>query len=241
MRIPLLEYQRSHMLELFGDGKVDLSYIDELADRLASSPDGFDGPNPMICPKLSFLGRFFKIRDPYGAGYHKLRPITFMMLENWRSSSRCPRFFPGEVTKDPNIWLHPLVKAMLYELEKKTPGDVLVFNASLGKKYVGYSQRNAFFRAITSHELPLGHIQTGYLLSMVPERMVSEDDMSLACLGDMYVRGGFEQGGLRYYLCKEDRKPYKGTWLWCNGTATINFWPCHTAREGLVVADFSDF
>lgn len=205
--IPTFELQRGRLRQFFP--KIDLNYVDELSWDV-EYPKGHD--QIVLVPKLSFLGKTFKVDDPYCAGYGLMRKPVVQMIADSRQIIQLSRFCKAD--EWPGRPLHPVAMIQTVILEESVPGDVLVLPLSLGNLYVCHSGRNVFFEAFLQNQLPLGYVQVGCLLAMYPRLLSEEEDLTMLCPADM----------THYYICPDrvtDRR-----WeprLWHNTVMDNNF------------------
>jgi len=143
-------------------------------------PKGFD--SFAIVPKVSALGRIFSIQDPYGAGYGQVVEQLLGLIDKQRKFYNCRK---GEL--GPNyIRIEKRVRGRLQMTESKAGGDCLVVPISFGNLYAGYSPRNARETALRAQQLPFITVQVASLLLVMPERLVSYDDLWIDVPGDQY-------------------------------------------------------
>lgn len=148
-------------------------------------PKGADGL--VLLPTLRFLGKFFNIADPYGAGYGAIIEQLCELLLKQRNGAFL-NHRKGELT-EAYVRLYADVRERLEKLESEAPGDVLVLPVSLGKLYAGWSARAARWEALDQDQLPLGAAHVACLLLVMPERLTAYEQLWLDCPGDEYDWG----------------------------------------------------
>ena len=170
-------------------GGINLSEVDGQAeaidrDNQASSHYYKRGCDcTAVLPKISFLGKFFGVEDPYGKGYPAICvALLKLLLPNTYSYSAT---YWVEATGEGSV-VATQTEA-LREFEEKTRGDALVLPVNMGSKYAGWSGRAVVWEI--SHqkqpELPLGLAHVTILLWMMPERISSPIHLAIGCLGDL--------------------------------------------------------
>lgn len=197
-QMPSLDQQKHRLQKLFPD--LDLSQVDALAAK-AQVPIGFDGL--AIIPKLSALGEYWGLAYPTADDYGTVVELVLGRLSAQRLTLN---YRQGQLTKD-YIWLHAEVRAMVEKLEAETLGDVLVLAVNFGQREDGecLSPRAARWEAIDLGQLPLGSAQVGCLLLVMPERLVSKNDLWVDCAGDEYDWDGIEQPVGCPYFCFDNQ------------------------------------
>ena len=160
------------------DGQVEIIYQD---DPLHYYRRGVDCT--AVLPKISFLGKFFGVEDPYGEGYPTICVELLKLLLSNASNPPVPWWVGG---KGENSVVATQAE-VLRELEAKTRGDVLVLPVNMGSKYAGWSGRAVIWEI--SHqeqpELLLGIAHVTILLWMMPKRISSPIHLAIGCLGDL--------------------------------------------------------
>lgn len=152
-RILSLEDQLNNLKKLIPDLSLPpLSHV-----RI---PEGFD--DLAIIPKLSFLGRKYSIEYPFSRGYQGLL-LNLIKISNV-SNTLFINGLCGPV-------LEEKVSEVLFKIEGRDKEDCLILPVSLGKLYAGYSPRNARTTSLAKNQLPLGSVQTIFLLVGSPGRL----------------------------------------------------------------------
>jgi hypothetical protein len=161
------------------------SHVLSIADHL-DVPSDADGL--FVIPKLSVVADTLGINDPFGKGYGQLLEQAVLKklgksrkFDNWREGQLGPK----------QIKMLPSAVSALKNLEEVTLGDYLVIAAQTGKKYAGYSVRNALWKIEHSQkEFPLPAWVVGHILLTHPERIAKFENSAIDCPGDEYSPSG---------------------------------------------------
>ena len=164
-------------------GGINLSEVDEQAEVVEEYYRSVRDYCRAVLPKISFLGKFFGVDDPYGEGYPTICVELLKLLLPNISSPSVPYWVEA---KGENSVVATQAE-VLRGLEAKTRGDVLVFPVNMGSKYAGWSGRAVIWEI--SHqerpELLLGLAHVTILLWMMPKRISSPRHLAIECLGDL--------------------------------------------------------
>lgn len=146
----------------------------------STPPAAADG----ICllPTLRYLGKFFRVADPYNSEYWQLISKVLELMAKTRDlcnfqASRLHRRF---------VRLSEHSRLLLEQLEDANGGDVLALPVTLGDVYAGHSVRSVRWEASHSKMLPLGSVQIGCLLLVMPDRLATDEDLYIDCPADEY-------------------------------------------------------
>ncbi len=165
---------------------INLSRVDYLV-RYIGCDHRFDDGIAVI-PKISFLGKFFGVENPYEDGYEGYDHLVDLFLEKSPSlKSLRVRFDPKSSSPEDNREYYRIdrdVRDILTQLEDSNSGDVLVLPFNFGNLYAGWSARAAKWDILKGGNLPLVSIQMLCLLITMPERLETSRSLFVGCYGD---------------------------------------------------------
>ena len=183
--VPMLSQQKDVLTSIMGTTDIAIHAFDERSHITAEHADGI-----ALIPKVLWFGHIWGINDPYGRGYNQIVAGLISLIGK-------SRWFPYCLDLSRNgIRLHPQVKRLLMQLEENLPGDVMTLPISLGNHYAGYSPRHARCESLHCSQLPLGVVQVGFLLLTMRKRLVTSNQLSVNCPGDVCDR---DNNGQRHY------------------------------------------
>ncbi|HEY4695056.1 MAG TPA: hypothetical protein VIH52_03820 [Candidatus Nanoarchaeia archaeon] len=160
---------------------LDGSHVVEIAGGIIGP---LDTDGLFVVPKPSSVAAKLGINDPYGAGYGQL--LEAAVLTHLAGQRNFHNYRAGELTPD-RVRVRQSTAEALRKLEEATPGDFLVFFAQTGKKWGGYSPRNARWemeRAASEFALPAWCV--GNILLTNPNRLDKFEHLCIDCPGDEY-------------------------------------------------------
>lgn len=153
-------------------------------EHLHPEADGFGA-----IPSITDLGKIWGIDDPLGDGFGQVldRMLGFMKK---RRGDRFVNNRDGELTKD-HVRLFWLVREMWQQLEALVPAEegklrFFIIPMNFGKKYQGFSPRNARMDALDIDAMPLDPVSVTALLLSWPERQEKYENSVIDCSGAEY-------------------------------------------------------
>jgi len=189
--------------------ELDGSHVTEIAAGI-TIPEDADGL--FVVPKLSSVAAKLGIENPFGEGYGQLLEST--VLTHLASTRKFHNYRAGELTAD-RVRMRQSAADALRKLEGETPGDFLVFPAQTGKKWGGYSPRNARWemeRGTT--EFPSPAWVDGHIVLTNRKRLEKDEHLFVDCPGDEYRFGGAaEFRSCLYFLFDGGRLEFCDRWL----------------------------
>lgn len=205
-----VEAQLSVLREYYSD--LDGSHVLGIAQDM-EAPEGADGI--FVVPKLSRMAEQYETEDPYGAGYGQLLANT--VLTHLADKRKFYNYRAGELGSD-RLRMRQYTAGVLQSQEADTPGDFLVFPAQTGKKWGGYSPRNARWEmehGNANAEFPLPAWVGGHILLTNPSRLSEYRHLIIDCPGDEYRfgPGGVFEGCLYFDLFDGGRLYLDYRWL----------------------------
>lgn len=153
-------------------------------ENLHPEADGFGA-----VPSITDLGKIWGIDDPLGEGFGQvLEKILRFMRDQRGCAFRNSR--EGELTKD-HVRLFWRTKMAWQQLEALVPAEngrvrFFVIPINSGKKYQGFSYRNARTDAFDIDALPLDPVSVTALLLSWPERLEHQFKVMVHCSGAEY-------------------------------------------------------
>lgn len=169
---------------------LDASHVQNLAGQI-ELPEGADGV--FVIPKLSRVAERFNITDPFVSGYGRLLKQSVL---NYLEISKGISSEPLSLTAG-EVQMRESASSEIQKLEETTPGDFLVIAAQAGRKYIGFSPRNARWEIEHSEtEFPMPAWVAAHLVLANPKRLAGRMQVELDCVGDDYapkLTGKYEQ------------------------------------------------
>lgn len=174
---PSTQYNKLHKLY----PKFDGTHIPEITRALGRLRQGEE--LYQVAPKLSAIARLHNIEDPFGTGYGQCLEI---MLEHMDEAFRNFVNYRKGKFSDKYVRLLTETREYLEKLEVETPGDFVVIPMQSGKRFAGYSVRNARIEIDNIDEWALPAWIVGHHLLTHPKRLPSEGFLNIDNGGDEY-------------------------------------------------------
>lgn len=143
-----------------------------------------------IVPKLSTIGRLFRIKDPFDSGYGRCLEIMVGHMEKM-----FPDFTNGLESSKAN--LNAETRHYLMKLELATKGDFIIISMQSGALYAGYSVRNARIEIMNANQWALPAWIVGHHLLTHTKRMSENNCLDIDCGGDEYH--SYPEGGSLFF------------------------------------------
>ncbi len=160
---------------------LDGSHVVEIASGI-TVPDDADGL--FVVPKPNSVAVKLGVENLYGEGYGQLLETT--VLAHLASQRKFHNYRAGVLTQD-RVRMRQSAADTIRKLEEEQTGDFMVFPAQTGKKWGGYSPRNARWdmeRGTT--EFPLPAWVVGHIVLTNPKRFEKNEHLFVDCPGDEY-------------------------------------------------------
>ncbi len=163
------------------------SRVVDMATRITVPKDA-DGL--FVVPKPSSVATKLGIDNPFGEGYGQM--LEASVLAHLTSQRKFHNYRAGELTPD-RVRVRQSAADAIRKLEEEQPeGDFLVFPAQTGKKWGGYSPRNAQWNIErkSENEFPLPAWCVGHIILTNPTRLDRYEILWIDCPEDEYRFGG---------------------------------------------------